>query len=293
MKRPFIPRRRLRRAVVGLIGIVGLAGSVHAAEAVYWRAPAMTEIAWRGMLGTEGGAVGMGTQIGPYPAFGLAGLLVAIATHAAISQGVQNSERQKAQDEADKVLAPYAPALKAWSPTALWSSALAANSTRPAVVTLQAWDGPPAAAPPGPVVETAPVYTLSQDEGVLLLDVAVKLVAAPGAAPVDTVVRVISSPHDAADARAHWSADEARRLKDTAAAMLAHALQIALRPPAADAAAEMRTHRYLQGAVERTERAQQVGGDCSRAVLRNLRGWLLSVPLKPSAETPCPHPSTF
>ena len=73
---------------------------------LWWRAPATPDVVWRGMLATEGGAVGSGTFIGPYPVFGVAGLLVAVFTHAAISQSVQSSERQRAQEEADKVLAP-------------------------------------------------------------------------------------------------------------------------------------------------------------------------------------------
>jgi hypothetical protein len=55
----------------------------------------------------------------------------------------------------------------------------------------------------------------------------------------------------------------------------------------------MRTYRYLQGGVERSERAQQVAGNCSRAVLRNLRGWLLSVPLRPAGDAPCTRDTAF
>lgn len=43
----------------------------------------------------------------------------------------------------------------------------------------------------------------------------------------------------------------------------------------------------MQGSVERAERAQQVGGDCARALLRTLRGGLLSVPLKPAEGSAC------
>ena len=279
------------RAAWWASGLLALAGGAKAADGPWWwRMPAAPEVVWRGTLPTEGGAVGMGTQIGLYPVFGVGGLLVAIFTHAAISQSVQSAERKKAQDDADKVLAPYGAALKAWPASALWEAARAAA---PAALALNLWDGQ---APPtgGLVVEAAPVYTMAQDEGVLVLDVAVKFVPSPGATPLETVVRVVSSPHDAADARAHWSADESQRLKSTAAAMLAHALHTAIthaRAPAGDT--PPRTHRYLQGSVERTERAQQLGGDCSRAVLRTLRGWLLSVPLSSAPDTPCLRTTSF
>jgi hypothetical protein len=188
------------------------------------------------------------------------------------------------------VLAPYSAALATWPAAALWQAAAA---TAPSEIKLLA-SGAPA---DGPAVETAPVFTLAQDESVLVLDAAVKLTPEPGALPVETVVRVVSSPHSAADARTHWAADEARQLKATAAAMLAHAVQTALRHGApVNTAGEplpMRTYRYLQGGVERSERAQQVAGNCSRAVLRNLRGWLLSVPLRPAGDAPCTRDTAF
>ena len=107
-------------------------------------------------------------------------------------------------------------------------------------------------------------------------------------------MRVVSSPHDAADARAHWSADDARRLKAHAAAMLAHGLQLALRHGGpANTDAPMRTHRYLQGSVERSERSQLLAGDCARVVLRTLRGGLLSVPQRQAEGSTCPQPGAF
>jgi hypothetical protein len=258
-------------------------------EPTWWRTPSTSAVQWRGMLATEGGAVGMGAQIGLYPVYGAAGLLVAIFTHAAINQVAQSAEARRAQEFADRVLDPYASSLRTWPAVSLWEAA-AASVPFPGV---RLWDGE---APTGrdPVVEAAPIFTLAQDEGVLILDAAVKLVASPGAAPVETVVRVVSTPLDTPDARAHWSSDEARQLKATAAGMLAHALDTALRHAASPAdAPPMRTHRYLQGQVERTERAQLVAGDCARAVLRTLRGWLMSVPLKPQAGDECARAVPF
>ncbi len=55
----------------------------------------------------------------------------------------------------------------------------------------------------------------------------------------------------------------------------------------------MRTHRYLQGSVERSERARMVAGDCARAVLRTLRGSLLSVPLRPPEDASCTRTTAF
>ncbi len=299
----------LRRALVALAALVAQGGAIAqsppADSALWLRAPAQPQVTWRGMLATEGGAVGSGVQIGPYVVPGPAGLLAAIFTHAAIQNGVSASARQREQQEADRVLEPYRAALQAWPAEALWQAAAAGSP-------LVLWAGV-GAAPAGTVVDAAPLFTMAQDEGVLLLDVAVRRAGAAGAA-AETVVRVVSSPlplqpatelasataapsASAASAaspavaaaappqRQHWVADDARALKRTAAAMFAHALVLALRHAGPDEAElPMRTHRYIQGGQQRSERARQLSGNCQRAVLRTLRGALISVPLPPSAE---------
>jgi hypothetical protein len=288
-----------------------------------------------------------------------------VLTHAAISQSVQSAERKREQETADKVLEPYKPSLQAWSSEQLWSAAMAVNATAPAGLgstslganaapvppgtpTIKTWDGKSPVAE-GASIETLPIFTLAADHSALLLDAAVRLVPKPGAAPVSVLVRVVSSPLLDKDrealagdaAQALWAADEARRLKDVAAGMLAHALhmsllQLTLPPDEATVAAETtrtsrgasrpdpsradssrasstaaapdaaggsaraapgaiptRTHRYLQGNTQRTERAQQLQSTCGRAVLRTLRGTLLSVPVLPSADSPCTVAAAF
>lgn len=281
------------RGRVWLLALSLFSAAAGATESVlWWRAPAAPDVAWRGMLATEGGAVGMGTQIGLYPVIGVAGLLAAIVTHAAIAQGSQSAQRRQEQEAADKVLEPYGTLLRDWPASALWAAAMAqAAVAEPGLPPLRLLAAGAAAAE-GAVVEAAPLYTLAQDEGVLVLDLAVKLVPSPGAAAQESLVRVVSSPHGAADARAHWSADGARALKAAAAAMLAHGLRLAVRHPPGPAATAaddvpMRTHRYLQGTVERSERAQQVAAGCARVVLRTLRGGLLSVPQRPAEGSTC------
>lgn len=244
---------------------------------VLWlRPPAAAHITWRGMLPAEGGAVGVGPQIGPYVVPGFAGLLAAVATHATIMNGVQSAQRKREQEEADRVLEPYAAVLAEFSSSALWTAAQALQTQAPRV---RLWhsDVDPGTAPQ---IEADAVFTMSADEGALLLDATVKRQGAEG--ELVTVVRVVSTPLTAADARAYWTADQARALKATAAAMFAHALKLAWRYPAAAPSdtPPTRTHRYLQASAERAERGQWLAGDCARAVLRNLRGGLMSVPLR-------------
>ncbi len=290
--------------VVGMLaGQAPFAIAAESTPPLWWRTPAAPDVAWRGMLPTEGGNVGAGPTIGLYPVVGAAGLLIAVLTHGAVAQGMQSAQRQREQETADKVLDNYPGSLKSWSSLSLWEAAAGGRE--------RLWDGSTTA--PSAVVEVAPVFSLAQDEDAVFLDVIVKFASATRSSPNVVEVRVISSPLKTASARAHWSADAASPLKATAAAMLAHAVRMASQyetsaasnksasaaanastaASAATEAAPARTHRYLQGTVERTERAQQLAGDCSRLVLRTLRGGLLSVPVRPLADADCTVPIHF
>jgi hypothetical protein len=285
--------RRVKAARVGRFCAAGLVGAVlsttclaaqDGAATWWWRQPQAPEVVWRGMLLAEGGGVGNGPQIGPYVVPGPLGLLAAVLTHGAIMQGVQSAQQKREQEEADKVLLPYGDLLKTWPASALWQAAAGGNEP--------IWDGSLPA--PGAVMELVPVFTMAQDEGALLLDVAVKLVGNVGTPPLAAVVRVVSSPLKVNDVRAHWSADDAKALKTAAAAMLAHAARLARQHASTSPDdAPARTHRYVQGSVERSERAQQVTADCGRVVLRTLRGGLLSVPLQPALAAECQAQTTF
>jgi hypothetical protein len=103
----------------------------------------------------------------------------------------------------------------------------------------------------------------------------------------------VSTPHkiQGQDLAAHWGDDEARTLKAESAQLMALSLAIALAQsdapvaPAGTASAPFRTVRYLQGKKELFERAQVLDEHCGRALIRNLRGWLMSVPLaRPAAD---------
>jgi hypothetical protein len=242
------------------------------------------------MLATEGGAVGSGLQIGPYPAPGIGGLLVAILTHAAINESVKSSEQKRMQAEADKVLEPYRPALAAWPTASLWDSV---QTLAPADLGLRLADvgqGPADA----PAVVVLPSFTLSQDESVLIADVALRFEAAAAAAPVERWVRVVSSPLPTAELRAQGLTPDALVLKRTASAMVVHALQVGHRHgAAAEPEPAPRTHRYLRGKVQDMERGQLLHSACDRLVVRTLRGHLLSVPRTEPESTPCPQGAGF
>jgi hypothetical protein len=251
-----------------------------ALAALWLKAPLSPELAWRGQLSTESaGGVRGGAMVYPGGA-GLVGLLVGVFTHAAIEGSAQSAARRREQEEADKVLEPYRPLLRGWDSQALWQAVQALDGG------LRAGEGPSAApqAERAGVVQALPVFTLVPDESALVLDVAVKLEPVSGAAAIESTVRVVSTPLPPGDPRAQWSADEAVRLKRTAAAMFAHALRLAQRHSAlpAEAAVPQRTLRYVQGTVDRTERGQPLEQGCNRVVMRTLRGGLMSVPQRPA-----------
>ncbi len=258
-----------------------------------WRLPNTATVQWRGMLPTEGGAVGMGPQVGLYGSGGggLAGALGALVAHGIISQTARAAANRQAQEAADSVLAPYADKINVWPSSALWELAVAAA---PPTLGIKLWDGK-SPADGGPSIETAPTFALSLDESVLVLDVVVKLISTTGAAPVERNTRVISTPLGSVNPREYWGDNDARQLKATAAAMLAHAIEISVRLAQfpSEESVPMRTHRYMQGAIERFERAQLLAGDCGRLKLRNLRGWVISVPIKTESLDVCTRKTTF
>lgn len=289
-------------ACITLLGVDAPAWAFAAqAPAVRWAEPTAPDVAWRGIVNLDGATAGGGASM-MYPAPNLAGFLAAILTHAALSSSAQSAEQKRQQELADAVLAPYAEALRAWPASALWQAALSAST--PAQ---PAGDGA-GDAPAAWTGEATPRFSLAPDAGTLVLDLGTKLTP-PGGAPVEVVVRVVSSPLAVADAQAHWTADGAKALKDTATALFGHALGLAAREaatrsaqtlagrgPHADATADdtpFRTHRYLMGGTPRSERAQKLGESCSRIVMRTLRGWLLSAPTQAKPPADCTEPAPF
>jgi hypothetical protein len=230
--------------------------------------------AWRGIpadeaAGTQGAAM-------LYPAPSAAGFLAAILTHAAVVGGMREGARKARQDEADKVLLPHAGPIARLTAERAAQSAAALLATRPA-----------AQAATGRLLEVRPSFALAPDQRVLVLDSAVKIAAAGASDAVphfEGIVRVVSTPRLDAEPQAAWMAEDGRLLEQEAVAMLAHSLELALtvaNRPADPASA--RTQRYAHGAVEKMERGELLASHCGRVVLRNLRDWLMSVPLMPAA----------
>jgi hypothetical protein len=247
-------------------------------------------VAFHGLVNMDNAGLGSGGML--YPAvgnLGLLGLLVGVATHAALVGGTRSSQETKIQKAADQVIDPYRDALAQFRTVDLEQRALALTPST-AVAHLRA----PKDTPAGEAFVVAlPTFAMTPDSAALVLDETV--VVRPTATSdkgVEQTVRIISSPRVEEDLREAWKADNGAALKATAAAMMAESLDLALnqaRHPA-DEKAPFKTLRYAFGDKERVERGQLLEETCSHLVIRTLRGALLVVPHKVGAALPADCP---
>ena len=221
-----------------------------------------------------------------YPAPNLAGLVAAVVTHAAMNEAMRQHRTEQAQNEADRVLEPLRELLLALTHAQLMHLALQAIPEHGATAV-----GTESPAAPGWQVSSTPVFFLTQDRLALVLDNTVDIFP-PGetAKPAYTAtVRVVSRARTEEDPVAAWK----DQLQADSARLIAHSLVLALRDARrpAGAPASYRSLRYLQGGSEKVERAQLVEAWCEREVMRTLRGWLLSAPVKAQAGAPACDPA--
>ena len=251
-------------------------------------------VPFHGLVNMDNAGLGSGTMLYPMAGLGVLGLLVGVATHAAVVGGSRSRQETKMQQAADQVIDPYRSALAQFRMRDLEQRALAMTPSTAVAHLHEAKETPPDEV----FVQATPEFALTPDSAALVLDETI--VVRPSAASdkgVQQVVRIISSPRVEEDLRAAWSADNGAALKTTAAALVAESLDLALRQSRhpADDKAPSKTVRYAFGDRERMERAQLLEETCDALVLRTLRGALLVVPHKVGAELPvgCPPASVI
>lgn len=246
-------------------------------EAREWslRLPKQETVEFHGVVnfddaGTKGGNV-------LYPAPNAIIGLAAVLAHGAVVGSMQESQKQELRTKADKVLAPYQPVLQSYTYRDLMRRGLekATLNGQKQLVEFSAksanW-----------VIETAAVFSMTQDQRAIVLDNAI-FIFAPKAEKVtsQTVIRVVSQPREEPDLVAYWSANEGEKLKEESAGLLAESLNIAIGEIGKDPGKEpenTKTVRYSEGKTLKMERGQVVKEECNRIVVRTLRGELLSVP---------------
>jgi hypothetical protein len=271
----------LQRVVVAA-ACAASAALVHAQD-IEWavRAPKEERVVFQGAVSFDGAGSGAAGML--YPAPNLAGFLAAVITHGLLVESTKKGQKDKLQQEADKVLVPYQDVLNGYTATELMRRSVDKATTGRGKRLLDASQS----GDTGWLVESTPAFSLTQDQSAIVLDNGIAIYA-PGDranAAYKNVVRVVSRPKAADDLAVFWTAGGGEKLKDESANLLAESLDIALNQAAGDAgnANPHKTFRYLEGGSEKMERGQLVSERCGRVVLKTLRGWLMSVPSRQPA----------
>lgn len=272
------------RIAVAALSVVCSTAAMAIEAGTDWtlKGPATDPVPYRGVVNRDAAGAGAGAAM-LYPAPGVAGLLVAVITHAVIVDATKTAEAKRLQEEADRVLLPFQEQIAGFHHPDLLKMTLQfmPGEERKALLG-------PGELPAGWLVSTTPAFSMTQDGEALILDSTVSLFA-PGVTDKPAyagTVRVVST--------SAWRKDTGSEspLRRESARLLAHALQLAMhdaRKPGQETA--FRTVRFQEGSTEKIERAQVLDERCGRSVLRTLRGWLLSVPSSAAStdSMPCPN----
>lgn len=248
------------------------------------RVPDADGISFQGQANRDG--AGGGTAQIMYPAPNMAGFIAALVTHGLINESSKTAERQRIQEQANRILEPYAEILSTLSYRALieHASGKIDKASSPELIgsadsSSRTW-----------IMEVTPLYVMTPDQRAIILDNTVRVFVNGSKNPsYARVIRVVSPPLAATSEEAiikAWKDDDGARIRGASSDLLAESLKIALFDVSSTQTADERhrTFRYREGGFERIERAQLVSEQCDRQVLRTLRGWLLSIP--------SPHPTT-
>jgi hypothetical protein len=247
--------------------------------------PPGEKVSYRGVASFDDAGLNGGQMLYPGDA-GVAGFLIAIFAHAAAVSAAKDTQRAEVQEAADKVMIPFRDVLDLYTPRELVQAGLeelapgtSAKLTDADLKAGEDW-----------FIEAVPVYSMTQDMTTIILDNAV-VIYAPGASEpaYQNVIRIVSTPKNADNLAVFWNDNKAQPLKKVSVRLYAESLAAALKDAASapDESAPQRTVRYMQGDKEKIERANVLSEQCGRVVMRNLRGWIMSVPKSGAAPTDC------
>lgn len=285
-------RHRLCKALV-LAGLVGLSASAYRIAAaddtlpqplventipdlVKWhlRLPHDLHLTYRGVVSFDEAGLGSGAFL--YPAPSAVGMLIEVLAHGLIVDASKDEQKHKLQLAADKVLTPYTAVLDKFDYRDLMSRAARKLSPGIAMELTDTTEKPV----PVASLESAPVFSMTQDQTAIILDNTVLIHMHDGTPALLEKIRVVSNVLQADDPTDHWMSSNGERLKDESAGLVAESLEIAFRTPDAGAdSAPYKTLRYREGGAEKIERAQLLSTHCERMLIRTLRGALMSVPV--------------
>jgi hypothetical protein len=222
---------------------------------------------------------GLGTASLLYPAPNAGGFLAALLTHGFLLEGSKNAQLEKIQQSANRVLAPYQAVISTFEHRDLMKRGLEKIAWGGTKMLIEFSEKPDT----GLIVESVPLFSMTQDQTAIVLDNAIAIhgANAPATSAYKNIFRIVSEPQKRTDLVTYWTANDGENLKSESASLLAESLELAFRDLDGEPAAGIKPHRtvrYFEGTAEKMERGQIVSETCNRIVLRNLRGWLMAVP---------------
>lgn len=246
--------------------------------------PQEDKVVYKGVVSYDGAGTQGGAMM--YPAPNVGGFLAAIITHGLIVETMKGHQKSKLQEDADLVLSPYKTILDSYSNKELMDAGLDKASIGDGKK-LVAFSEKPGGER---FIQSTPVFSMTQDQKAIILEnvVSIHISDSPSVAPYQNVIKVISQVKETTDPVNYWTANEGEKLKAESASLLAHSLEIAVSDAVNREAAEnprQKTFRYQEGQVLKMERAHLVSEKCSRRVIKNLRGWLMSIPVAQDADS--------
>ncbi|MCV2350554.1 hypothetical protein [Paucibacter sp. Y2R2-4] len=247
-----------------------------AADKVALKLPSTEAVMFRGVYSLDQVGLPMANML--YPGGNLVGFLASVVTHGLIVEGEKLRQRNKAEQEADRVLEALMPAIRAINMTSLFDGAVGESTLKDRAHLLR----PDQENPSRSMIEPAPVIWISQDRLSLIADVAMSVQVDAQQAMWQGRVRVVSPRLEVADAVEHWNADEGQQLKQVCAQLVGKAIDVGFAYAQADsnkiAALPFQSVAYTVGGKKKVERAQVLHQDCNYRLLKTLRGDLFAVP---------------
>jgi hypothetical protein len=238
--------------------------------------PGTGPVVFKGVVNFDEAGVGGSGML--YPAPSAAGLIAAVIVHGMINESSKNAQKAKLQQTADEVLVPYKAVLSTYTHAELASQVMRAGQAKASGSAVEAeW-----------VVESAPVFALTQDQTALVLEnaVSVRKAGVAGPAVYERVIKIVSSPMLEADPVAYWTRDNGARLRQVTGELLQESMDLSVsmaEKTLPGTVTTQKSFRYFEGKIEKVERAGLVVEHCARRVLLTLRDALISVPFSSSS----------
>jgi len=202
-------------------------------------------------------------------------LATSVAVHAAFESGRQSGVTNTRQIAADEILEPYLDSIGEMNIADIIASSVQKLDVadRPVIVANEVATGSK------PRVNLYAHYQMARDQKAIALYLT-GLITIDSSESFTHLVNVVS-PAVTGSPVEHWLGNDAQALKIETAALMAEGVRLLLADirGGLDAVAPRRTVRYRYGGSQVSERASVIETGCDRLAMRNLRNWVLSVPV--------------